>query len=123
MRLPSTTRDPGEPAPDPPRAREVGLPGPGRLGSYRLLARKAVQADTAKRLASDGTLRSQLRVARRAPGGNASTAARRAEAARTTALKPPWAAEVELRCLGRFKVSRDGVTVARWRPRTAERRP
>ena len=121
MRLPSITRDPGDPAPDPPGARELGLPGPGRLGSYRLLARKAVQADTAKRLASDGTSRSQLRVAKRAPGGNASTAARRAESARSTVIKPHWAAEVEIRCFGRFQVSRDGVTVEHWRRRTAER--
>src|SRR6266851_5825441 len=122
MRLPSTTRDPGDPPPDPPGAREVGLPGPGRLGSYRLLARRAARhADSAKRLASDNAPRSQLRIAKRALGGNGATAARRADSATSTVIKPHWAAEVEIRCFGRFQVSRDGVTVEHWRRRTAER--
>jgi DNA-binding SARP family transcriptional activator len=129
MRLQSTTRDPGEPAPDPPRApeasreaREVGLPGSGRLDSYRLLARKAARhADAPKRLASDENLRMQLRIAKRALGGYAATAARRADPPVSTVIKPHWAAQVEIRCFGRFQVSRDGVTVEHWRRRTAER--
>ena len=100
----------------------MGLPGLGRLGSYRRLARKAArQADSAKRLASDDSLRSQLRIAKRALGGYAATAARRADSASSTVSKPHWAAEVEIRCFGRFQVSRDGVTVEHWRRRTAER--
>src|SRR5258708_9016008 len=115
MRLRSTTRDTGAAEPDP-------LPGPGRLDSYRLLARRAARhADSAKRLASDNPARSQLRIARRSLGGNAATASRRAESARSTVTKPHWAAEVEIRCFGRFQVSHDGVTVEHWRRRTAER--
>ena len=128
MRLPSITRDPGDPAPDPPgapeagrEAREVGLPGSGRLDSYRLLARRAArQTDSGKRLASSDNVRSQLRVARRTVGGNAAIAARRAAPASSTRTQH-WAAEVEIRCFGRFQVSRDGVTVEHWRRRTAER--
>src|SRR5258708_11490914 len=128
MRLQST-RDTGDPAPDPPgapevslEAREVGLPGPGRLDSYRLLARRAArQADSGKRRASNENVRSQLRIARRTVGGNAATGSRRAESASSTATQPHWAAEVEIRCFGRFQVSRDGVTVEHWRRRTAER--
>src|SRR5260370_10428194 len=115
MRLRSPTRDTGDPAPAP-------LPGPGRLDSYRLLARRAARhADSAKRLASDNPARSQLRIARRSLGGNDATASRRAESARSTVPKPHWVAEVEIRCFGRFQVSHDGVTVEHWRRRTAER--
>ncbi len=128
MRLQST-RDTGDPAPDPPgapevsrEARDVDLPGPGRLDSYRLLARRAARhADSGKRLASIDNVRSQLRIARRTVGGNAATGSRRAESASSTATQPHWAAEVEIRCFGRFQVSRDGVTVEHWRRRTAER--
>src|SRR5260370_3270174 len=105
MRLQSTTRDTGDPAPDPPGAREVGLPGPGRLDSYRLLARRAArQADSGKRRASNENVRSQLRIAPRTVGGNAATGSRRAASASSTATQPHWAAEVEIRCIGRLQV-------------------
>src|SRR3981081_3894612 len=101
MRVQSTTRDTGDHAPYP-------LPGPGRLDSYRLLARRAARhADSAKRLASDNPARSQLPIPRRAAGGNAATASGRAESASSTVTKPHWAAEVEIRCFGRFQVSHD----------------
>jgi DNA-binding SARP family transcriptional activator len=32
-----------------------------------------------------------------------------------------WAADVQIRCLGRFEVSRQGVTIRHWRRRAAER--
>ncbi len=114
MRSQSTTHT-GDPDSHP-------LPGPGRLDAYRLLARRAARhADSPRRLPSADNLRAQLRIAKRALGGDVAPLAQPTDGAASTVTQPRWAAQVEIRCFGRFQVSRDGVTVERWRRRTAER--
>ena len=86
----------------------------GRRDSYRLLARRAAQ---------------HAELAQRRTGAHRCVASR--AAARTNSFPSPltslpkpngyWAADVQIRCFGRFELSRHGVAVQRWRRRSAER--
>jgi DNA-binding SARP family transcriptional activator len=66
-------------------------------------------------------MRVPLRSARRALGGYVAPVVPRLDAASAAGIHPGCAAQVEIRCFGRFQVSREGVSVERWRRRTAER--
>jgi len=89
-----------------------------RRDSYRLLARRAVRHAAAPR---------------RRPGPSSQRLKRdHAEPVVPTALEPLivdlprardpfWSADVQIRCFGRFELSRQGVAVQRWRRRSAER--
>ena len=75
---------------------------PGRRDAYRLLTRRAVgHARPAGRPA---------RVILETPPHDSQPPS-----------DPPWAAEVQIRCFGRFELSHRGVVVQRWRRKSAER--
>src|SRR6266581_4915339 len=99
MRLQSTRRYTGDLEPH-------HFPGPGRLTADRLLARKAARStDSPGRVASDKSLRSQLRIAKRALGGYVAPASQRLDSAGSAISQSRWAAQVEICCFGRFQVS------------------
>jgi DNA-binding SARP family transcriptional activator len=94
-------------------AQSIPLAGHGRRDSYRLLARRA--AHHAQPVARHFAPTTALGAAtRRAPR----------DRPEPTLLPPPdayWAADVQIRCFGRFELSHNGVAVQHWRRRSAER--
>jgi DNA-binding SARP family transcriptional activator len=85
-----------------------------RRDSYRLLARRAARHAhaTSQRLASRNRTRARLELVE-----PSLAQARRAD----PAPDPSWAADVQIRCFGRFELSCNGLTVQHWRRRSAER--
>jgi DNA-binding SARP family transcriptional activator len=82
----------------------------GGRDSYRLLARRAARTTNAasRRGVDDGHPISIAPVPIQADRP-------------TDTHRDAWTASVQIRCFGRFELSRDGVVVQRWRRRSAER--
>jgi len=99
---------------------------PGRRDAYRLLARRAARhAEPSQRRQGPATRPSLRRVTRAPRDEVALTTAEDVEAGELVGEPAPgnlfWAADVQIRCLGRFEVSRHRVTIHHWRRRSAER--
>jgi DNA-binding SARP family transcriptional activator len=96
---------------------------PGRRDAYRLLTRRAVRH---ARLAGRSAANATATVAR-APRlvtpslAELSLEVEKARVDMPLPSEPRWAAEVHIRCFGRFEVSHRGVVVKHWRRRSAER--
>ena len=86
-----------------------------RRDSYRLLARRAARHSFAPR----------RRVPRSSPHAEFVSATPQTPSPPLALPNPTddtyWSADVQIRCFGRFELGRQGVTVQRWRRRSAER--
>jgi DNA-binding SARP family transcriptional activator len=91
----------------------------GRRDSYRLLARRAVRhAELSQR--REAPARTPLRRIPRDRAAQPLSLERRGPAP-TAPRGCYWAADIQIRCFGRFELSREGFTVRHWRRRSAER--
>ena len=95
----------------------------GRRDSYRLLMRRAMRhAKLEQRHFVASTRTTSRRASRPRPEPIAATNPDGLDvAALSPALDPYWTADIQIRCFGRFELSRNGVAVQHWRRRSAER--